>query len=255
MDTTNGERFLEELRGRATGVPDTPTEARAPASAVTETDVSQRAEELAKAKISLERAYDITLEALGDALELHDTETEHHSKRVTAFSWVLARAMGLPAEKILGICRGAYLHDIGKIGTPPPILRKAGALTPEELQILREHCDHGYQMLRKIPFLAESAEVVYAHHENWDGTGYPRNLKGSDIRFGARIVAVANTLDAMMSDQPYRAAQPFSAAREEIVRCSGQQFDPDVVKVFLSIPELVWRSLADEINAQLRLSR
>lgn len=255
MDTTNGERFLEELRAKATGVPDTPTEARAPASAVTETDVSQRAEELAKAKISLERAYDITLEALGDALELHDTETEHHSKRVTAFSMVLARAMGLPAEKILGISRGAYLHDIGKIGTPPPILRKAGALTPEELQILREHCDHGYQMLRKIPFLAEAAEIVYAHHENWDGTGYPRRLAGDAIPMGARIVAVINALDAMTTDQPYHSAHTVNAARDEIIRWSGRQFDPAVVKMFLTVPESLWQSLRNELSTQLSAQR
>ncbi len=216
-----------------------------------EAKVAERTEQLRQTMLDLERSYDITLEALGDALDLKDAETEGHSKRVTAFTIAMARAMGLPGEKIRVIARGAFLHDIGKMAIPDSILRKPGALTPEEISIMQEHCYRGYQMLRKIPFLTEAAEIVYSHQERWDGTGYPRNLKGSDIPLGARLFAAADTLDAIMSDRPYRAAQPFSAAREEIVRWSGRQFDPDVVKVFLTIPESIWHDLRKEIDQQI----
>lgn len=195
----------------------------------------------------LERDQDVTLEALGDTLALHDAPTQHHSMRVTLFAIALARAMGLPKDQSRVLAQGALLHDIGKIAITPAILRKAGALTPEESKIVHEHCGHGHHMLRKIPFLGDAAEIVYAHHENWDGTGYPRNLMENEIPLGARIVAIVNALDAMTSNQPYRQALAPSAARKEIVRWSGRQFDPDVVKVFLSVPESVWYSLRNQI--------
>jgi putative nucleotidyltransferase with HDIG domain len=149
-----------------------------------ETLVQARTEQLRQAMSDLERSYDITLEALGDALDLKDAETEGHSKRVTAFTIAIARAMGLSSDRIRVIARGAFLHDIGKMAIPDAILRKPGALTPEEVAIMREHCWHGYQILRKIPFLTEAAEIVYAHQERWDGTGYPRALKGDEIHLG-----------------------------------------------------------------------
>src|SRR5512138_1456850 len=147
--------------------------------------VAARTEQLRQAMTDLERSYDITLEALGDALDLKDAETEGHSKRVTAFTIAIARAMGLSGDKIRVIARGAFLHDIGKMAIPDSILRKPGALTQEEIAIMREHCYRGYQMLRKIPFLSEAAEIVYAHHEFWDGSGYPRGLKADAIPLGA----------------------------------------------------------------------
>ncbi len=213
--------------------------------------VTARTEQLRKAMQDLERSYDITLEALGDALDLKDAETEGHSKRVTAFTIAIARAMGLSAERIRVIARGAFLHDVGKMAIPDAILRKPGKLTDLEVAIMREHSYRGYQMLRKIPFLQEAAEIVYAHQERWDGTGYPRNLKGEQIPLGARIFAVADTLDAIRSDRPYRPAQSFAAAREEIVRWSGRQFDPKVVETFLSMPESIWEDLRREIDAQV----
>jgi putative nucleotidyltransferase with HDIG domain len=213
--------------------------------------VSARTEQLHKAMQDLERSYDITLEALGDALDLKDAETEGHSKRVTAFTIAIARAMNLPADKIRVIARGAFLHDVGKMAIPDAILRKPGKLTEEEVAIMREHCHRGYQMLRKIPFLQEAAEIVYAHQERWDGTGYPRGLKGEEIPLGARLFAVADTLDAIRSDRPYRPAQPFAAAREEIVAWSGRQFDPKVVEVFLKMPERIWEDLRREIDVQV----
>jgi putative nucleotidyltransferase with HDIG domain len=213
--------------------------------------VTARTEQLRQAVSTLERSYDITLEALGDALDLKDAETEGHSKRVTAYTIAMARAMGLSSEQIRVIARGAFLHDIGKMAIPDAILRKPGALDPEEREIMREHCYRGYQMLRKIPFLSEAAEIVYAHQEKYDGTGYPRGLKGNEIPLGARIFAVADTLDAMRSDRVYRPAQPFSAAREEILRFSGRQFDPEVVKTFLAMPENIWDDLRKEIDSQI----
>jgi putative nucleotidyltransferase with HDIG domain len=213
--------------------------------------VAARTEQLRQAMADLERSYDITLEALGDALDLKDAETEGHSKRVTAFTIAVARAMGLSSDKIRVIARGAFLHDIGKMAIPDAILRKPGALTADEKEIMKEHCYRGYQMLRKIPFLAEASEIVYSHQEKWDGTGYPRNLRGDQIPLGARIFAVADTLDAITSDRPYRAAQSTRAALEEIGRHGGTQFDPEVVKTFLSMPESIWDDLRRQINSQI----
>jgi len=213
--------------------------------------VTARTEQLRQVVSSLEKSYDITLEALGNALDLKDAETEGHSKRVTAFTIAIARAMGLSPDQIRVIARGAFLHDIGKMAIPDAILRKPGALDPEEVAIMREHCYRGYQILRRIPFLAEAAEIVYAHKEKFDGTGYPRGLKAEEIPLGARIFSIADTLDAMTSNRPYRAAQPLSAAREEIERWAGRQFDPEVVKVFLSMPENIWSDLRKNIEAQI----
>jgi len=213
--------------------------------------VNARTEQLRKTMYDLERSYDITLEALGDALDLKDAETEGHSKRVTAFTIAIARAMGLGSEKIRVIARGAFLHDIGKMAIPDAILRKPGPLTEEERIIMREHCYRGYQILKKIPFLDEAAEIVYAHQECFDGNGYPRGLKGDDIPLGARIFALADTLDAITSDRPYRRAQTVEAARDEIVRWGGRQFDPEIVKIFVQMPDSIWDGLRKEIDSQI----
>src|ERR1700681_4785265 len=197
--------------------------------------VAARTQQWKTALSNLEKSYDITLEALGDALDLKDAETEGHSKRVTAFTIAIAKHMNLNDKQIRVIARGAFLHDIGKMAIPDAILRKPGALTPDEVTIMREHCYRGYQMLRKIPFLAEAAEIVYSHQERFDGTGYPRGLKNEEIPLGARLFSVADTLDAITSNRPYRPAQTVTAAIEEIVRWSGRQFDPEVVKVFVSM--------------------
>lgn len=214
--------------------------------------VRARTEMLRQAMEDLEHSYDVTLEALGDALDLKDSETEGHSKRVTAYTIALARAMGISPAEIKVIARGAFLHDIGKMAIPDYILRKPGKLTQEEQDVMREHCARGYQMLRKIPFLAEAAEIVFTHQEHYDGSGYPSSLAGISIPVGARIFAVADTLDAITSDRPYRVARSFDAAREEIIRCSGSQFDPAVVEVYLKIPNELWLELRSEITGQNR---
>jgi putative nucleotidyltransferase with HDIG domain len=213
--------------------------------------VDARTEQLQKAMTNLERSYDITLEALGDALDLKDKETEGHSRRVTAYTIAMARAMGLARDQIAVIARGAFLHDIGKMAIPDAILRKPGKLDPEEVTIMREHAYNGYQILKKIPFLTEAAEIVYSHQERYDGTGYPRGLRGKEIPLGARLFSVADTLDAMTSDRPYRPAQTLAAARNEIKIFSGKQFDPEVVQVFLDMPENIWGDLRKEIDAQI----
>lgn len=208
--------------------------------------VAERTQQLSVALQNLEQSYDYTLEALGGALDAKDAETEGHCQRVTAFTITIAKGMNVDRMSLRQIARGAFLHDIGKMGIPDHILRKPGPLTAEEREIMRRHCEIGYSVLARIPFLREAAEIVLAHQEFYDGTGYPRGLRGEQIPLGARIFAVADTLDAMISDRPYRKALPISAAREEIERFSGTQFDPQVVKVFLSQPDHVWLDLHEK---------
>jgi putative nucleotidyltransferase with HDIG domain len=212
--------------------------------------VRARTEMLRQAMEDLEHSYDVTLEALGDALDLKDSETEGHSKRVTAYTIALARAIGITPAEIKVIARGAFLHDIGKMAIPDDILRKPGSLNSEEQEVMRDHCTRGYHMLRKIPFLSEAAEIVYSHQEHFDGGGYPNRTRGGQIPIGARIFAVADTLDAITSDRPYRKARSFDVARGEILRCSGTQFDPAVVEIFLKIPNELWLELRSEITGQ-----
>ena len=217
--------------------------------------VKARTEMLHHAMEDLEQSYDVTLEALGDALDLKDSETEGHSKRVTAYTIALARAMGLSPADIKVIARGAFLHDIGKMAIPDEILRKPGKLTPEEQEIMREHCTRGYHIVRKIPFLARgAAEIVFCHQEHYDGNGYPSGLRGCEIPVGARIFAVADALDAITSDRPYRKSRSFDAAREEVLRCSGTQFDSAVVETFANIPNELWQEMRSEISGQNKWS-
>ncbi len=210
--------------------------------------VSARTGRLRATMQDLERSYDITLEAMGDALDLRDAETEGHSKRVTGYAIALGREMGLNADELKVIARGAFLHDIGKISTPDEVLLKPGKLDARETEIMREHCERGYEMVRKIPFLREASEIVFSHQESYDGTGYPRGLVGEEIPLGARIFAIADTLDAITSDRPYRKGRTFAEARTEIERCSGHQFDPVIVAVFLRVPLERWTDLRDEIT-------
>ena len=215
-----------------------------------ESIVSARTGRLRSTMQDLERSYDITLEAMGDALDLRDEETEGHSRRVTAYTIALAQAMGLEADDLRIIARGAFLHDIGKIATPDSILLKPDKLTDEEMEIMKEHCDRGYEMVRKIPFLREAAEIVHAHQERFDGSGYPRGLRGEEIPLGARIFAIADSLDAMTSDRSYRKGTTFAAATKEIIQGSGTQFDPQIVEVFLAMPSETWSELRAEVGRQ-----
>ncbi len=213
--------------------------------------VKARTHQLQESMQNLERSYDSTLDALGNALEMKESSVVGHAKRVTLFTIALAQAMGMSRDKIAVIARGAFLHDIGKMGVSETILRNNGPLSPEDTEKMREHCLLGHQLLRKIPYLSgEPADIVYAHHENFDGSGYPRGLKGDQISLGARIVAIANTLDSITSDLPYRPGRSVSWAREEIQRGSGRQFDPEVVSVFLELPDNMWADLRREAEAE-----
>jgi len=210
--------------------------------------INFRTSRLRNAMHDLERSYDITLEAMGDALDLRDTQTEGHSRRVTAYTIALARELGLDQEQLRIIARGAFLHDIGKISTPDAVLLKRGKLTAGEAEVMRRHCARGYQMVHKIPFLRDAAELVYAHHENFDGSGYPRGLRGDAIPLGARIFAIADTLDAITSKRTYHKGLSFVQARQEIARCGGSQFDPKIVKVFLAMPLELWYDLRCQVE-------
>jgi HD-GYP domain-containing protein (c-di-GMP phosphodiesterase class II) len=152
------------------------------------------------------------------------------------------------------LARAAFLHDIGKMAMPDKILRKPGPLDDGEKLIMRTHCEIGYNMLTRIPFLRDAAEIVLAHQEFFDGSGYPRQLRGEQIPLRARIISIADALDAMLSDCPYRNALTMSHAREEIRRGAGTQFDPKIVEVFLAIPEKHWIELRDNLGSPFRLT-
>ena len=210
--------------------------------------LDERTGQLLEMMSDLERSYDVTIEAMGDALDLRDEETEGHSKRVTAYTIELARAMGVSSGELKVIARGAFLHDIGKIAIPDSILLKPGQLTTQEMNVMRRHCEHGYSIVRKIPFLSDAAEIVYSHQERFDGSGYPRGLYGHQIPLGARIFAVADTLDAITSDRPYRRSSSVEHAVNEIRSCRGRQFDPEIVNVFMDIPLKTWTAIRSAVG-------
>lgn len=191
----------------------------------------------------LRSAYDNTLTALMVALDYRDNETQGHSLRVIQYTEQLARGLGIAEPELTDIRRGAMLHDVGKIGIPDSILKKPAKLDPEEWAVMRRHPELGWAMLRGIPFLRVPAEVVLSHQERFDGTGYPRGLRAEAIPIGARIFAVADTLDAMTSDRPYREAMTYERTRQEMIDFSGAQFDPLVVEVFLHVPRREWSEI------------
>lgn len=216
--------------------------------------VQERTAQLSEALRDLERSYDYTLEAFAGALDLKDAETEGHCQRVTSYTVLIARNMGVEANALRHIARGAFLHDIGKMGIPDGILRKPGPLTDEERTVMRRHTEIGYAALRNIPFLRQAAEIVLTHQEHYDGRGYPRGLRAEEIPLGARIFAVADAFDAMISERPYRHAISVEEAREEIRRHAGTQFDPRVVEVFLSVPDETWRKVRGSPGGAFRLT-
>ena len=211
--------------------------------------VSEQTQQLREALRQIERSYDQTLEVLGAAIDLRDSPTAGHSRRVFLYSLEIARAMGGLESQMRNIAMGAWLHDIGKLAVSDAILLKPGPLTDEERKIMQLHVQIGYDLVKSIPFLADSAEIIYAHHERCDGSGYPRGLKTEEIPVGARIFAVADTFDAMTSDRPYRRALPFEASREVIERGAGKQYDSQVAEVFLSIADETWKVMRKETAA------
>jgi PAS domain S-box-containing protein/putative nucleotidyltransferase with HDIG domain len=190
---------------------------------------------LQRSNTELALAYDTTLEGWSRALDLRDRETEGHTQRVTAMAEALARRLGMGAEELVHLRRGALLHDIGKMGIPDRILHKAGPLTPEEQEIMRRHPVLGYELLAPIQYLRPALHIPYAHHERWDGAGYPRGLKSDQIPLAARIFAVVDVWDALLSDRPYRPAWTRDAALAHIQGEAGSAFDPDVVRAFIEM--------------------
>ncbi len=206
--------------------------------------VTERTGQLQSALQQVEHSYEDTLQALGAAIDLRDNETGGHSQRVCRYSLEIARALSWSDKQMGSLARAAYLHDIGKLGIPDGILLKPEPLTEDERKFMQQHVQIGFDVVKDIVFLAGAAEIILMHHERYDGGGYPRGLKGKEIHLGAQIFAVADTLDAITSDRPYRRASSFESAREAIRRGSGSQFDPEVVDAFLKIPEDIWPTIA-----------
>jgi putative nucleotidyltransferase with HDIG domain len=215
-----------------------------------ERKVRDRTTELRNALRDIANTYQNTLLALVAALDAREHETSDHSLRVVQYTSAIATRMGIGGPELEEIGRGALLHDIGKIGVPDAVLLKPGKLTPEEWMEMRKHPDIGYNMIQSIPFLRVPAQIVLSHQERFDGAGYPRKLHQDEIHIGARIFAVADTLDAMTSDRPYRKGTSFANAIQEIHRCSGGQFDPEVVRAFLDIGELGLIKIKEEMIAR-----
>ncbi len=204
--------------------------------ALLERRVEEATHDVQRAYRQLQDTYRATLETLGAALDSRDVGTEAHSRRVHGYAIATAREYGMLEEDLKDLAHGVLLHDIGKIGIPDSILLKPGPLTPEEWAIMRRHPEIGKRLIENIPFLRGAVPIVYYHHERWDGSGYPRGLKGERIPLGARIFSVVDAFDAMTFDRPYSRAISFEAARAEIRRCSGSHFDPKVVEAFLRVP-------------------
>ena len=202
--------------------------------------VEQRTSELDSALGSLEDAYRSTLRALTSALEARDAETHGHSHRVVTFSLRLGREVGLNKMQLRSLEFGSLLHDIGKIGVPDAILRKPASLTDDEWKKMREPPLHGQQILNGIEFLEGAARVVAQHHEKYDGSGYPLGLRADEIDLNARIFAVADAFDAMISDRVYRKGRSYEEAAEELDHCAGAHFDPAVVEAFHRIRPDEW---------------
>lgn len=222
-------------------------------------DNAQLFENLQRTNQELSLAYDTTLEGWGKALELRDKETQGHTKRVTNLTVELARQMGIPEAELTHIRRGALLHDIGKMGVPDNILRKPTSLTNEEMTEMRKHPQYAYELLSSIPYLRPTLDIPYCHHEWWNGSGYPRGLKGEEIPLPARIFAVVDVWDALLSDRPYRKAWDEPDVMKYITDLSGKQFDPQILTAFQQLlkskPRIVHPSLPSKDKKAARKKR
>jgi ribonuclease P protein subunit RPR2 len=196
----------------------------------------------------LRRSYMATVRALSNAVEARDAYTGKHAERVTAYALEIARALGISLSDAAEIEFGFLLHDIGKVAIPDAILFKPDALTDEERALMRQHAAIGAQIVRGIDFLGAAADVVRSHHERWDGQGYPDGLAGEQIPLAARVFAVADVLDALTTERPYRPASSFIVSRQIITDQAGSQFDPGVVEAFNSIPDSTFERIGAEIR-------
>ncbi|MBK8821495.1 MAG: response regulator [Anaerolineales bacterium] len=185
-----------------------------------------------QAHLQLLSAYDATIEGWSRAMDLRDKETEGHTQRVTQLSEQLAKIAGIRQDELIQIRRGSLLHDIGKLGVPDSILLTPNKLTDEEWEVMRKHPQYAYEMILPIEYLRPALDIPYCHHEKWDGTGYPRGLKGEEIPLSARIFAIVDVWDALTSDRPYRAAWDKQKTLQYINEQSGKHFDPHIVELF-----------------------
>lgn len=176
--------------------------------------------------------FNATLVSLSKAIDLRDKDTEGHCRRVVDYSLLMGRNLNFTEEELTRLCHGALLHDIGKIGVSDTILHKPGPLTEEEWAVMRTHPELGFMMVADVKQLEKAREIILNHHERYDGKGYPNGISGSAIPLGARLFTIADAFDAMISDRPYRQGMSVAAAREEVRRCSGTQFDPLCVAAF-----------------------
>ena len=206
-------------------------------------EVEKKSIQLTEALIKLEFSERSSLEALVAALDAREHETCAHSFRVRTYTARLAKQINYPLDLMLELESAALLHDVGKIAVPDSILLKPGKLTPEEFEQCKAHAISGDRILGSIDSLRGVARIVRHHHERWDGSGYPDQLKSENIPLGSRLFTVADTLDALLSDRCYRPATSYFNARKEIIRCSGTQFDPAMVEAFLAVPEEQWFKL------------
>lgn len=190
---------------------------------------------LQESNIELTLAYDTTIEGWAKALELRDSETEGHTQRVAEITLKVACALGIREDELDHVRRGALLHDIGKMAVPDSVLMNTGPLTEEEQRIMRQHPVFAFDLLSPIHYLRPALDIPYCHHEWWDGTGYPRGLKGEQIPLAARIFSIADTWDALVSERRYRKAWPKEKVAEHIHSLAGTQFDPDLVDIFLAM--------------------
>jgi HD-GYP domain-containing protein (c-di-GMP phosphodiesterase class II) len=189
--------------------------------------------ELQKTNFELRLAYDTTIEGWSRALDLRDRDTEGHTQRVTYAAVKLGRRLGIPEPELVQIRRGALLHDIGKMAIPDSILLKQGPLTELEWAEVRRHPHYAYELLRPIEYLGAALDIPHYHHERWDGTGYPAGLKGTEIPLAARLFAVIDAYDALVSPRPYRPGMSKSLARAYILEQAGKHFDPDIAVEFV----------------------
>jgi putative nucleotidyltransferase with HDIG domain len=193
----------------------------------------------------LRRSYRATVRALSNAVEARDAYTGQHAERVTAYGMQLAGAVGLAVDGSPQMEFGFLLHDVGKVAVPDAVLFKPGPLSEPERTLMMQHPVVGAEILRDVEFLGEGKLVVRNHHEHWDGSGYPDRLAGEEIPLAARVFAVADALDALTTDRPYRAARSFEAARAEILRSSGSQFDPAVIAAYDAIGDETFAALRE----------
>jgi len=215
----------------------------------------QRSAEILRFKERLQAATQETLELLVAVLDARERETLHHSKRVSEFAVLLGREMGLSGDALEVLRKAALLHDVGKIGIPDAILTKPGDLNEAEREEMQKHPQIGYRILQAVESLRPAAEIVLAHHANYDGTGYPVRWKGERIPLGSRIFSVVDSYDAMTSDRPYRGRLTHQAACAEIRRCAGTQFDPRVVEAFLRMGEDRWQAIRQALTGADRLDK